>query len=66
MRNSRSWDVGCGSQTPVYPNVAGNHKEFENWAYGPVMSPGWGGIWLSSEVVPGVWRGFFGRLRCGS
>jgi hypothetical protein len=44
VRNSRSWDVGCGSQTPVYPNVAGNHKEFENWAYEPVMSSGWGGI----------------------
>ena len=43
--NSRGWDGGGGSQTPVHQDTTGTLKEPKT---GPVMSPRVWGIQLSS------------------
>ena len=49
VRNSRNWDGGRGSQTPVYPVAAGDREELGMGVYRPTLSSGWGKIMLSSE-----------------
>lgn len=49
VRNRWGWDRGCGSQTPVYPDAAGDCEELDTEAHRPAVSLGQGGIWLSSK-----------------
>lgn len=47
--NSRGWDGGCGSQTPVHPDTTGNLEELRT-------GPGGVGNPVELRVVLGVLR----------
>ena len=48
VRNGGGWDGGCGSQTPVCPDAAGNLKKLRTRVCRPGLNLGWGRIWLGS------------------